>query len=103
RSLPTARLRHMTQLESFQQRGDLVDAQLVDTQSGERETVQASYLVGCDGFDGIVRKELGIEYTGFGVLSYSVSIFFRSPGLIGLHDKGWSRFYRLVDGSGHWG
>jgi hypothetical protein len=31
-----------------------------------------------------------------------LSIFFRSTALGELHDKGWGRFYRLVDGSGHW-
>jgi FAD binding domain len=64
--------------------------------------IAADYLVGCDGFDGQVRKTLKTEYEGSGVLSYSVSIFFRSKELGTLHDKGWGRFYRLVDATGHW-
>ena len=48
-------------------------------------------------------EALGVSYEGSGVLSVSVSIYFRSPELISLHDKGWARFYRLVDAGGHWG
>ena len=49
-----------------------------------------------------MRRALKIEYEGSGILSYSVSIFFRSKSLGTLHNKGWGRFYRLVDVSGHW-
>ena len=46
---------------------------------------------------------LDVPFLGEGRLSSSISIFFRSPELISLHDKGWARFYRLVDETGHWG
>jgi len=103
RSLPAVTLRHHVELRSYEQDADGVEAELVDVQSGRSETVRAEYLVGCDGFDGCVRKSLGTEYDGSGVLSYSVSIYFRSAELPSLHDKGWARFYRIVDASGHWG
>jgi 2-polyprenyl-6-methoxyphenol hydroxylase-like FAD-dependent oxidoreductase len=103
RSLPTVTLRHGTELQSFKQDHQSVRAHVVDRQSGRKETVTAPYLVGCDGFDGPVRKAIGVQYEGSGVLSFSVSIYFRSAELISLHDKGWARFYRLVDASGHWG
>ena len=76
-----------------------MQARVTALDSGESETISAAYLIGCDGFDGLVRKTLNTEYEGSGLLSYSLSIFFRSKSLGELHDKGWARFYRLVDGS----
>jgi 2-polyprenyl-6-methoxyphenol hydroxylase-like FAD-dependent oxidoreductase len=102
-SLPTIALRHRTRLDSFVEESDSVAVYVTDLRSGGVETIPASYLVGCDGFDGLTRKTLGIEYAGEGVLSFSVSIFFRSAELSRLHDKGWARFFRLIDSSGHWG
>ena len=101
-SLPTVTLRHRTWLESFVEEPDGVFTELTDLESGQRRTVAAMYLVGCDGYDGTVRKALGTEYEGSGILSYSVSIYFRSRELASLHDKGWGRFYRPVDATGHW-
>ncbi len=102
RSQPSVTIHHQTRLESFQQDEREVHAQIRDLQTGEEEDVTASYLVGCDGFDGHVRKALGVKYVGSGVLSFSVTIYFRSPALARLHDKGWGRFYRLIDETGHW-
>jgi 2-polyprenyl-6-methoxyphenol hydroxylase-like FAD-dependent oxidoreductase len=101
-SLPSVTLRHRTEVESFEAGLDGVHARITSLDSGDSETINAAYLVGCDGFDGLVRKTLNTEYEGSGLLSYSLSIFFRSKSLGELHDKGWARFYRLVDGSGHW-
>jgi 2-polyprenyl-6-methoxyphenol hydroxylase-like FAD-dependent oxidoreductase len=103
RSLSPVTLRNRTELESFEQVDGHVVAHLRDLETEEARTVTSRYLVGCDGFDGVVRKAIGVEYEGSGILSFSVSIYFRSPELIIHHDKGWSRFYRLVDSSGHWG
>src|SRR4030095_357380 len=101
RSLPSVTLRHRAEIESFEAGPDGVCAQIKSLESGASEIISAAYLIGCDGFDGIVRKTLNTQYEGSGLLSYSLSIFFRSKSLGELHDKGWGRFYRLVDGSGH--
>jgi 2-polyprenyl-6-methoxyphenol hydroxylase-like FAD-dependent oxidoreductase len=101
-SLPSVTLRHRTELDSFEAEADGVRARVTSLDSGAGETIGADYLIGCDGFDGPVRKALHTEYEGSGILSYSLSIFFRSKALAALHDKGWGRFYRLVDDSGHW-
>jgi 2-polyprenyl-6-methoxyphenol hydroxylase-like FAD-dependent oxidoreductase len=101
-SLPSVTLRHRIEVESFEAGADGVRARVTSLRSGASETISAAYLIGCDGFDGVVRKTLNTEYEGSGLLSYSLSIFFRSKALGALHDKGWGRFYRLVDGSGHW-
>jgi 2-polyprenyl-6-methoxyphenol hydroxylase-like FAD-dependent oxidoreductase len=102
RAQPTVTIRHHTRLESFTQDAEHVQARIRDLQSGQEETVAASFLVGCDGFDGHVRKALGVKYEGSGVLSFSVTIYFRSRELAEVHDKGWGRFYRLIDETGHW-
>lgn len=102
-SLPTVSLRHRTHFDSYATDSEGIHARLTDLESGRVETVDSSYLVGCDGFDSPVRKALGIDFPGSGVLSFSVSIFFRSRELATLHDKGWARFYRPVDSTGHWG
>ncbi|HZA57401.1 MAG TPA: FAD-dependent monooxygenase, partial [Candidatus Udaeobacter sp.] len=101
-SLPSVTLRPRTEVESFEAGLDGVHARLTSLDSGDSETIGAAYLIGCDGFDGLVRKALNTHYEGSGLLSYSLSIFFRSKALGELHDKGWARFYRLVDDSGHW-
>jgi len=102
RSLPSVTLRHRSEMESFDAGVDGVHARVRSLESGGSEIISAAYLVGCDGFDGLVRKALNTQYEGSGLLSYSLSIFFRSEALGELHDKGWGRFYRLVDDSGHW-
>ncbi len=102
RSLPGVALRYGVQLESFAQDRDGVRAQVCDVASGASETVVARYLVGCDGPAGVVRAALGIGLGGLGVVANSVNIFFRSPQLASLHEKGWARIYRLVDASGCW-
>jgi 2-polyprenyl-6-methoxyphenol hydroxylase-like FAD-dependent oxidoreductase len=101
-SLPSVTLRHQTELVSFEETEDGAHVHLACLDTGQAEVIAADYLVGCDGFDGQVRKTLKTEYEGSGVLSYSVSIFFKSKALGTLHDKGWGRFYRLVDATGHW-
>jgi 2-polyprenyl-6-methoxyphenol hydroxylase-like FAD-dependent oxidoreductase len=102
RSFPSVTLRHRAEVESFDAGIDGVHARVKSLGSGVSEIISAAYLVGCDGFDGLVRKALNTQYEGSGLLSYSLSIFFRSKALGELHDKGWGRFYRLVDDSGHW-
>lgn len=102
KSLPGVTIRYNVGLETFDQDADLVHARLRDTESGEPETMTAEYLIGCDGPAGVVRQALGIELGGLGVVANSINIFFRSPELASLHDKGWARFYRAIDGTGCW-
>ena len=102
KSFPSVTLRYNTGLESFEHDADCVHADLSDSETGKRETLIAGYLVGCDGPNGVVREGLGIELGGLGAIANSINIFFRSPELATRHDKGWARFYRLIDGTGCW-
>ncbi len=99
---PGVTVRLHTALDSFRQDETGVEVRLIDTVTGSRQEVRAAYLVGCDGPAGTVREALGIALDGLGVMAISVNIFFRSAALATLHDKGWARFYRLIDDSGCW-
>jgi 2-polyprenyl-6-methoxyphenol hydroxylase-like FAD-dependent oxidoreductase len=102
KSFPSVTLRYNTGLDSFEHDADCVRAVVSDTETGKRETLTAGYLVGCDGPGGVVRAALGIELGGLGAIANSINIFFRSIELATRHDKGWARFYRLIDGTGCW-
>jgi 2-polyprenyl-6-methoxyphenol hydroxylase-like FAD-dependent oxidoreductase len=103
RSLPTVTIRHMTSLDSFTQDASGVRAVVTDRLTGRSETIGARYLVGCDGADGTVVTALGFGYEGLGIVANSVNVFFRSPELMKIHDKGWARFFRFTDAGGTWG
>ena len=90
-----------TSLESFTQDVEGVSATLHDA-AGNRHEVRARYLIGCDGAGSVVRDTLGISLGGIGAIANSVNIFFRSPRLTELHDKGWARIYRPIDHEGCW-
>ncbi|MDX1484520.1 MAG: FAD-dependent monooxygenase [Alphaproteobacteria bacterium] len=102
KTLKSVDLRYDTGLEGFTQDEGGVRAVLRDSVSGAAETVTAAYLVGCDGPGGMVRAALGIELGGLGVFAHSINIFFRSPEMVSLHDKGIARFHRSIDETGCW-
>jgi 2-polyprenyl-6-methoxyphenol hydroxylase-like FAD-dependent oxidoreductase len=102
RTLPSVTLAYNTQLEAFQQDRDGVTAHVTDVPTGTERILRARYLVGCDGPSGIVRDALGIAIEGIGAIAHSVNLFFRSTELATTHDKGWARFYRVIDETGCW-
>jgi 2-polyprenyl-6-methoxyphenol hydroxylase-like FAD-dependent oxidoreductase len=102
KTFPNATVRTNTALESFHQDETGVTVRLTDLATGTLESVRARYLAGCDGPAGTVREALEIELGGLGVVAISVNIFFRSAELASFHDKGWARFYRLIDDRGCW-
>lgn len=103
RALPAVTIRHLTSLYSFTQDADGVEAIVTDRKTGKSETITARYLVGCDGADGTVVTALGFGYEGLGIVANSVNVYFRSPELMTVHDKGWARFFRFTDAGGSWG
>lgn len=56
-------IRWQNELEGFTQNTDGVIAQ-IKNESGETETIEAKYLVGCDGAKSLVRNTLGLEFGG---------------------------------------
>lgn len=102
KSFANVRPHYNTSVVAFAQDDDGVDVQLADHLSGATRTVRARYLVGCDGPAGTIREQLGIRLEGLGTLAHSLNLYFRSAELPALHDKGWARFYRVIDESGCW-
>jgi hypothetical protein len=95
-------LRYHTQLESFRDTGEEVVAQVLDHKSGERYEVRADYLVGCDGIGSTVRKQLGIEMHGTGMINHSFNVMFRAHNLWDMHNKGKAGRYVIVGPEGAW-
>ncbi len=73
-----ATLRYASELVSFEQDADGVDAVIRDLESGDERTVRAQYMVAADGNRSRVREALGIGMRGHGLLSNSITIYFRA-------------------------
>lgn len=75
-------------LADFSQTDAQVTCTLEEVSTGEKHTVTADYLVGCDGGRSRVREKLGIGLAGRGNLAAFVSIYFRAPDIMNCHDLG---------------
>ena len=78
---PQVEMRFGTSLESFIEEEGAVRVLLRDVATGETQTVEADYLVGCDGASSRVRQGLGIKLQGRGTLGRALGIHFRAPEL----------------------
>ena len=101
-SHPGVELRHRTRLESFDDTGAGVVAEIVDLETGKRETIEADYLVGCDGATSAIRGQLGIELVGQGTLGHPVHLFFRAPDFLKRVGKAEGTFFLAIDRGGLW-
>jgi 2-polyprenyl-6-methoxyphenol hydroxylase-like FAD-dependent oxidoreductase len=72
-----AEFRFGTDMVSFDQDSDGVTAVIRERDSGQTSTVRAPYLIAADGSHSRVREALGIRMAGHGVLSHSITIYFR--------------------------
>src|SRR5665213_987295 len=100
RSFPHVELRYHAELTKFEERADGVTATIVDPRSFARDTVEAAYLVGCDGGASTVRQSLGIEMAGNPVLTYTTNVLFRAKNFNALHDKGEAYRYIVIGPEG---
>src|SRR5215510_2549887 len=73
-----ADIRFNTELVSFAPDGDGVSAVIRDRATKDETRVRARYLIGADGNRSLVRQQLGIPMRGRGVLSKSITIYFRA-------------------------
>jgi putative polyketide hydroxylase len=74
-----AELRYRVECTSLAQDDDGVTATLRDLEDGSSDrTVRAKYLVAADGNRSRIRDELGIAMLGHGLLSNSITIYFRA-------------------------
>ena len=102
-TFPTVRLRYRCRLDGFVETGAAVTARVTDLAGGGRETIQADYLVGCDGAASTVRRALGIELEGQGTIGHPINLFFRAPDLVARCGKQPATFFLGIDHSGLWG
>jgi 2-polyprenyl-6-methoxyphenol hydroxylase-like FAD-dependent oxidoreductase len=102
RRSPSVSLQFNSELVSFEDRGEYVEALVRDVKSGETRTMRASYLVGCDGGASKVRQSLGIEMLGDAVLTYTTNVIFRCDGLEQLHDKKPGYRFIFIGPEGTW-
>jgi 2-polyprenyl-6-methoxyphenol hydroxylase-like FAD-dependent oxidoreductase len=68
-------------LERFEQNSGEVKAEVVQIASGERRTVAAQYLAGCDGGRSMVRKQLNIGLRRLTPVKHALGGVFRAPTL----------------------
>ncbi len=80
-------------LIDFVDDGTTVTCQLEDVATGRRSTVEADYLVACDGGRSTIRRGLGIDYEGTAGLASFVSIYFHAPDMINRHSFGHGNIY----------
>jgi 2-polyprenyl-6-methoxyphenol hydroxylase-like FAD-dependent oxidoreductase len=95
-------IRYLHRLESFSQDPTGVTSNVHDLRTGETVSVHSDYMVACDGATSGVRTQLGIEMEGR-MLSYSVNILIRAPGLLRHHVMGEAERYLFVGPEGTWG
>ena len=77
-------------------------AEIVDLESGQRERIEADYLVGCDGATSAIRGQLGIGLTGQGMLGHPLHLFFRAPDFLKRVGKAEGTFFLAIDRDGLW-
>ncbi|HEY7300765.1 MAG TPA: FAD-dependent monooxygenase [Xanthobacteraceae bacterium] len=102
RSFPSVTIAYNTRVDSFVQDEQGVGVTATDLENGEARSLRTQFLIGCEGPAGTIRQGLGIALDGLGVVAHSLNLFFRSAELASVHDKGWARFYRIVDETGCW-
>ena len=78
-----ARLRYQTECTALSQDADGVTAVLRDLPTGAESSVRAKYVVAADGNRSPVRERLGIGMGGHGLLSHSITIYFRALADLG--------------------
>ena len=78
-----ARLRYRTECMSLEQDADGVTAVIRDLVTGVRSPVRAKYVVAADGNRSAIRELLGIGMRGHGLLSHSITIYFRAKADLG--------------------
>ena len=73
-----AQTRYRTECTALEQDADGVTAELTRLETGARSRVRARYVVAADGNRSPARNRLGIKMRGHGVLSNSITIYFRA-------------------------
>lgn len=98
----TVDLRYRHRLESFVQDEAGVTAAVRDLETDGTIEIRSKFLVGADGAHSAVRKALGIEMRGRGILTYTTNAIFRCADFNQRHDKKPGYRYMFVGADGIW-
>lgn len=93
-ALPGVTLLNRTQITGFAQDAQGVQATALDLDHGTTQTIQARYLVGCDGGSSMVRKQIGAKLEGTAVIQRVQSTYIRAPQLAAMlpGQRAWSYY-----------
>lgn len=96
-------MRFKMRLEEFVERPTHVEAIVTNLENGTPVTIEADYLVGCDGAASVVREQLGIPMHGNPKLNYSMGILFSCPDLLRKCGKAAAERFLFIGPEGSWG
>jgi 2-polyprenyl-6-methoxyphenol hydroxylase-like FAD-dependent oxidoreductase len=82
-----ARFQYSTELVGYTQDDEGVTATVRNVDDGSEQSIQARYMVACDGNRSPIRESLGIKMIGHGLLSRSVTIYFRADCSVALRGR----------------
>jgi 2-polyprenyl-6-methoxyphenol hydroxylase-like FAD-dependent oxidoreductase len=92
-----ARFLYSNEVVDLAQDDEGVSATIQDVVAGTTRRVRAQYLVACDGNRSPTRDRLGIEMTGHGLLSRSVTIYFEADCSVALAGRNLGVIYVTND------
>src|ERR687887_2521789 len=98
-TLPSVSVRYGCELVSFEQDENSVTAQ-VKRSDGSSATLRAAYMVGCDGGNSLVRRQLGIELNGEANIQQLRQALYYCEDLYERIPIGKGRHYHVVDAEG---
>ncbi|MEE8444604.1 MAG: FAD-dependent monooxygenase [Alphaproteobacteria bacterium] len=78
-------------------------ATVTDLARGVEQTVDARFVVAGCGGRSVLPETIGVRLGDDTILSHSINIFFRSPALWSLHDKGKAALTFFIGADGLWG
>jgi 2-polyprenyl-6-methoxyphenol hydroxylase-like FAD-dependent oxidoreductase len=82
-----ARFQYSTELVRYEQDDSGVTATVRNVNDGTEDEIRARYMVACDGNRSPIRESLGITMVGHGLLSRSVTIYFRADCSVALRGR----------------
>ncbi|KAJ9601904.1 hypothetical protein H2200_013574 [Cladophialophora chaetospira] len=71
-------IRHSTELVSFCPDDAGVTALVRNRDTGQKSVIRAQYMIACDGSRSPIREALGIKMKGYGLMSHSLTIYFKA-------------------------
>ena len=88
------RILNRTQVQSIDQDEAGTRASAVNLDTGETLSIEADYLIGCDGGRSMARKHIGAQLSGTAVVGRVQSTYFRAPSLLGMtkNRPAWATF-----------